>query len=139
MFRFAADGCLAVLNAPFPVKCIFACLGQAPGPTRNPKVNAGKMLVFLDFCPFLYPQIPGISIYRFIIFSNQTGSLRSVVPVCRDNRNRMNQAAAGICPNMAFHAETPLISFLHLVHFRVTRFIRVLCGARRVNDRGILS
>ena len=49
-------------------------------------------------------------------------------------RNGMHQAAASIHTDVALHSEFPLIALFRLVHFRITGFLRVLCGAGSIDD-----
>ena len=44
------------------------------------------MLVLLDFGAFLNAEIAGVSVYSFVIFSNQIYGFGNIVLVCRGNR-----------------------------------------------------
>lgn len=61
-----------------------------------------------------------------IVFVNQRGCLRDVMCICRSDRHGMNQPAASIHTDVAFHPEFPLITLFRLVHFRVALLLRVL-------------
>ena len=81
------------------------------------------MLVLLDFGAFLNAEIAGVSIYSFVIFSNQICSFGNIVLVCRGNRNGMNQLTSGVYVNMALHAKAPHVAFSGLVHLRIACFL----------------
>ena len=57
--------------------------------------------------------------------------------ICRSDRRGMNQPAASIHTDVAFHPEFPLITLFRLVHFRVALLLRVFGGAGCVDDRCI--
>lgn len=98
MLHFAANGRFAILNVPFPVDGFVTYFGQARRTAIDAKINVGEMLILLDFRALLDAQISGISVYNLVIFPEQIGGLRDVMLVCRRNRDRMNQSAAGIYP-----------------------------------------
>ena len=95
------------------------------------------MLVLLDFEAFLNAEIAGVSIYSFVIFSNQICSFGNIVLVCRGNRNGINQPTSGVYANMSLHAKAPHVAFSGLVHLRIACFLRIFRRTGRVNDRGV--
>ena len=95
------------------------------------------MLVAGYFGALLDSQIPGISIYHFIIFSNQRGGLCDIVGICRRDRHGMHKPAVCIHTDVAFHPEFPLISLFRLMYFRVTLLLRIFRGAGGIDDRRI--
>ena len=54
--------------------------------------------------------------------------------ICRSDRHGMNQPAASIHTDVAFHPEFPLITLFRLVHFRVALLLRVLGGDGSVDN-----
>ena len=92
------------------------------------------MLVACDFRAFLDSQITGIPIYHFIIFSEQICCLGDVMLVCRCDGHRVNQTAACVYSDVAFHSEFPLIALFRLVHFRIPGFGCILGGAGSIDD-----
>ena len=54
--------------------------------------------------------------------------------ICRRDRNGMNQAAACIHTDVAFHPEFPLIALFRLMHFRVTLLLRVFRRTGGIDD-----
>ena len=57
-----------------------------------------------------------------------------VMLICRRDRNGMNQAAACIHTDLAFHPEFPLIALFRLMHFRVTLLLRVFRRTGGIDD-----
>ena len=86
------------------------------------------------FGTLLNPQIAGIPIYHFIIFTNQCSGLCDVMLIRRGDRNGMHQSAACVHADVALHSEFPLIALFCLVHFRVTGFVRIFSGAGGIDD-----
>ena len=46
----------------------------------------------------------------------------------------VDKSAARIHSSVTFHAESPFVALFRLVHFGVTRFLRILRGTGRVDD-----
>ena len=83
------------------------------------------MLVLLDFGAFLNAEIAGVSIYNFVIFSNQIYGFGNIVLVYRGNRNGMDQPTSGVYANMTLHTEPPLITLSDLMHFRIASLLYI--------------
>lgn len=54
--------------------------------------------------------------------------------ICRSDRHGMNQPAASIHTDVAFHPEFPLIALFGLMHFRVTLLLRIFRRAGGIDD-----
>ena len=65
--------------------------------------------------------------------------LCNIVNICRCHGDRVNQSAACIYTNMTFHPKPPFVSFLGLVHFRITRLLGVFGGAGSVDNGRIYN
>ena len=54
--------------------------------------------------------------------------------ICSSHFDGVDKSAARIHSSVTFHAESPFVALFRLVHFGVTRFLRILRGTGRVDD-----
>ena len=59
--------------------------------------------------------------------------------VCRCDGHRVNQTAACVYADVAFHSEFPFIALFCLVHFRISGFLRILGRAGSIDDGGVYN
>ena len=61
----------------------------------------------------------------------------TVMDVGRRDAGAMNQSGLAVRPDVQLHSEVPLVTFLGLVHLRITALILVLGRGRCGNQRGV--
>ena len=59
--------------------------------------------------------------------------------VRRCDGHRVNQTAACVYSDVAFHSEFPFIALFRLVHFRIPGFLHILGGAGSIDDGGVYN
>ena len=132
-----AYGGLAALNPPFPVDGTVKYMGQAFGSAVDAEINAGEVLVFLKFRALGDAEITRIAIDGLVILSEQLGRNGNIVDIGRCHLRGVDISASCVYVHMTFHAKPPLSTLLGLVHFGVTGFFGILCGAGGIDDGGI--
>ena len=97
----------------------------------------GDIPAVLVLIPLLKAKVTGIAEDSLIFTVQQAASGHDVVNVGSGGIDAMNQAQRVVDADVHLHSEVPLITFLGLMHFRITLACLVLGRTRRRNDSGI--
>lgn len=120
-----------------PINRIVGNPGQAVRTAVDTVVDHGQMRVIPNLRAILDTQITGIAVNNLVILTDELSRYGHIMFIGGSHLYRVNQSAAGVNADVALHAEAPFIAFFRLMHLRVACFLRILCGAGRIENGGV--
>jgi len=102
-----------------------------------PGDESGHILTVLMFVPLLNAKVTGVTKDSLLFTMQQFTGGHDVVNVGSGGIDTVNQAQRVVDADVHLHAEVPLVTFLGLVHFGITRLCSIFGRRWGGNDRSV--